>query len=379
MKRLLLSLLLLQASLLCLAASGVKSGPWVTAAREDALTVLWVSEKPGMAYVELEDGSVRFETYAGRRIFRRLHSIRLEGLAPGAVVRYRVCGVDLEDDSNPKDPVFGAAYEGPWRSVRTFDRRDKDCNFSVFNDIHLKTADYAALAAQVDSSATDFVFLNGDIASAGNYVLDTLVRYELEPLGSLSAGLPVLFARGNHEGRGNNVQLISEVFPNEDPAPFYYTFRHGPVAFIVFDAGETGRERSILYSGGDVYEDYLQEQLDWAARAVRDPLFRKAPVKVCLLHVPMIDHWNKSDYLLQRWLNKHFVPLLNKAGVDLMIGADLHEYMWCKPGTMGNDFPIFVNDDDRRLEVQCTRDGISLKMFNPDGTLEQQQFCKPRR
>jgi len=363
--------MILQTLLVWLLAAGpLQQGPWVYGARENSVNILWISEKPGMAYVELEDGSVHYDTYAGRRIFKRLHRVRLEGLAPGATVRYRVCGVDLADDSNPYDPEFGEAYEGPWHSTRTFDRKASECNFSVFNDIHMRTEDYAALAAQVDSARTDFLFLNGDIVTAGNYGLDTLVHYAIEPLGELPAGIPILFARGNHEGRGNNVQLISEIYPNDDPAPFYYTFRQGPVAFIVFDAGETGRRRSILYSGGDVYEDYLNEQLAWAAKAVRDPAFRSAPLKVCLLHVPMIDHEDKTDYLLQRWLNVHFMSLLNKAGIDLMIGADLHEQMYCAPGTMGNKFPIVVNDDARRLDVRCTRKGYSLKMYNPAGDLE---------
>lgn len=363
--------MILQTLLVWLLAAGpLQQGPWVYGAREDSVNILWISEKPGMAYVELEDGTVHYDTYAGRRIFKRLHRVHLEGLTPGATFRYRVCGVDLADDSNPYDPTFGEAYEGPWHRTRTFDRKAEACNFSIFNDIHMRTKDYAALAAQVDSARTDFLFLNGDIVSAGNYELDTLVHYAIEPLGDLPAGIPILFARGNHEGRGNNVQLVSEIYPNDDPAPFYYTFRQGPVAFIVFDAGETGKRRSILYSGGDVYEDYLQEQLAWAAKAVRDPAFRSAPLKICLLHVPMIDHEDKTDYLLQRWLNVHFMSLLNKAGIDLMIGADLHEQMYCAPGTMGNKFPIVVNDDARRLDVRCTRKGYSLKMYNAAGELE---------
>ena len=370
MKKLLLLLLLLP----CLRAlAGVQNGPWVSETRETALTILWTSEKPGMAWVELEDGTVRYETFAGRRIFRRLHSIHLTGFEPGEVVRYRVCGQDLTDDSNARYPKFGETYEGDWHSVRTFDRKDGSCRFSVFNDIHMRRDDYSSLAAQVDSAATDFLFLNGDITSAGNYTLDSLVRYAIEPLGTLPAGLPLLFARGNHEGRGNNVQLIADVYPNASPAPFYYTFRQGPVAFIVLDAGETGRERSIIYSGGEVYEDYLREQLAWAEKAVKEKAFRKAPVKVCLLHVPMIDHPDKDDYLLQRWLNKAFMPLLNKAGIDLMIGADLHEAMFCAPGTMGNDFPIIVNDDARRLDFRCENGRITVRTFNARGEMESER------
>ena len=52
-------------------AGGVKAGPWVSEARTDRVTILWTSDVPGMAYVELADGTKVWETFAGRRIFHR--------------------------------------------------------------------------------------------------------------------------------------------------------------------------------------------------------------------------------------------------------------------------------------------------------------------
>ena len=84
----------------------------------------------------------------------------------------------------------------------------------------------------------------------------------------------------------------------------------------------------------------------------------------------MVDHPDKSDYLLQRWLNVHFVPLLNDAGIDLMICADHHEFMYCEPGSMGNPFPILINDDIRRLDCSYDSGKFSLIMFNAAGEAE---------
>ena len=373
--------LLLAAVLLCaqlLRAQGIQAGPWISDTGETGFTVLWTSEVPGMAYVELEDGTRIYDMYAGRRVFRHLHSVRVDGFSRGTPVRYRVCGQNIKDDSHPKNPVFGDVYEGGWHSVRTFDSKAPTCRFSMFNDVHMRRNDFARLSQQVDSAATDFIFFNGDILSAGNYVADTVVRYAIEPLGALAHGIPLQFTRGNHEGRGNNPMVFSDLFPHTDPAPFYYTFRQGPVAFIVFDAGETHEKRSRLYCGTDVYEEYLGEQIEWARKAVKEKSFRTAPVKVCLVHVPMIDHPDQSDFFLQRWLNVHIVPLLNKAGVDLMLGADLHEFMYCEPGSMGNKFPILVNNELRRLDFSYTRGGeIELNIFSPKGKLEYQKRWRP--
>lgn len=355
-------------------AQGVAAGPWVCNVREDRMTILWTSEEPGTAFVELEDSTVLYETFAGRRIFKRLHSITLEGLGRGEIIHYRVGGRNLKDGRNARDPVFGDTYKGEWHAVKTLDSKAKSCRFYVFNDIHMRTDRYSALAAQVDSAATDFLFLNGDIVSARNYQLDTAVRYALEPMGSLPSGLPLFFARGNHEGRGDNTPLFADIFPNREPAPFYYTFRQGPAAFIVLDAGETWAKRSVQYCGTEVYEEYLEQQMEWARKAMKEPAFRKAPLKICLIHVPMIDHPDKTDYLLQRWLNRMIVPILNKAGIDFMIGADLHEFMLCEAGTMGADFPILVNDDARLLDVAYTVGGdLKIEMINSRGETEFQR------
>ena len=368
--------LLLLGLLPCLVwAQGVKVGPWISDAGDNHVTVLWTSEVPGTAYVQLEDGRTVYDTFAGRRIFRRLHSITVNGLQAGQTVKYRIGGDNILDDRNARDPKFGTSYESAWYSLKMLDPAAESCRFSIFNDIHMKLGKYEKLAAQVDSAHTDFLFLNGDIVSAGNYVLDTLVRYAVEPLGRLTPGMPLLFARGNHEGRGNNTWLVADVFPHANPAPFYYTFRQGPVAFVVFDAGETHDDRSVRYAGAAVYEDYLADQIRWAQSALQEEAFRSAPVKVCLIHVPMIDHPDKNDFLLQRWLNVHMVPMLNEAGIDLMIGADLHEFMMCEAGSMGNRFPILVNDDVRRLDFSCGPDHrIHVRTFNAKGEQEFERW-----
>ncbi|MBR2747625.1 MAG: hypothetical protein IKD95_04660, partial [Bacteroidales bacterium] len=94
-------------------------------------------------------------------------------------------------------------------------------------------------------------------------------------------------------------------------------------------------------------------------------------------HVPMIDHENKDDYLLQRWLNVHMVPMLNKAGVDLMIGADLHEFMFCETGTVHNDFPIIVNDEIHRLDFTCSGGCVTVRTYHSKGTQEFEYTFKP--
>ena len=352
----------------------VQVGPWVTAVRtegtEATAKILWTSYNDGMGWVELDDGTRIFDTFAGRRTVEHLHCVTLDGLPAGRSIRYRVGGQALSDGSDPSYPEFMEEYSHPWTSFKTLDNVSDVCRFSMINDIHLNVDAYKSLASQIDPAVTDFIFLCGDIASRDNYSLDKLLHYEIEPIESLTSCIPVRFARGNHEGCGLSIKEVARIYPqpdDHDGGEFYYTFRQGPVAFIVFDGGETQEKRAFLYSGDKVYDEYIAEQIKWAGHAMKEPSFKEAPVKVCLVHVPMIDHPNKSSYQLQRYLNKTVVPLLNEAGVDLMIGADLHTYMLCKEGTMGNDFPILVNRNEERLDFVYENGEIRINCFSASG------------
>ena len=139
------------------------------------------------------------------------------------------------------------------------------------------------------------------------------------------------------------------------------------MAFIVLDAGETGVKNSLALTGERIYEEYLREQLAWAEEAMKEPAFRKAPVKICILHAPMVDFGDPDDFVPHQWMNHHFMPLLNKAGIDLMIGADLHEHLFIQAGTMNNAFPILVNDNESRLDVQVRKDRIEATVYDEEG------------
>ena len=346
----------------------VVAGPWVTDMSEDAFTVLWSTDYPCQGWVELDNGRRVYEYYAGRRMFGTLHTVRVEGLSRGSQYGYRI-GNRVADLTSPYTPAYGRDMLSERYTVTTFDPNRKTCHFTVMNDVHMRLDHYSALLDDIDIPSNDFLLLNGDIISAGHWTVDSLVKYEVGQLGPYGANLPVFFSRGNHEGRGYGVALVEKIFPKAKSAPYYYTFREGPVAFIVLDAGETGVRNSLAMSGERIYEDYLREQMEWAEKAMKEPAFRKAPVKICVIHAPMIDPGVPDDFVPHTWMNHNFVPLLNKAGVDLMIGADLHQYFYHPAGTMNNNFPILVNDDESRLDVRVERGHIYVTVYDEAGNI----------
>jgi len=346
--------------------SNINVGPWITNVSDHSLTVLWTTTAKDMGWVELENGTKVYETFAGRRIFGNFHCVKIKNIENPAL-KYRVGGCLLVDETNPYDPSFGDTWNGEWYSVKLFNDTDTDVTFSVTNDIHKDTVAYRNLISCVDMDKADFIFLNGDIASAGNYDIKTLVEYEIAPLGEYAHRIPIFFARGNHEGRGNGVKNVAAVYPNSVSESFYYGFREGPAACIVMDGGETHEDRSLRYAGAMVFEDYLAEQIEWVKKISAEKWFADAPLKICFIHAPMIDPADKDDFYLHRWMNRQIVPLLNEIGIDVMIGADLHVQMECLPGTMHNNFPIIVNSAANRLDFDARDGKMTLKCFTPKG------------
>lgn len=351
-------------------------GPWVTNVSEESFTVVWRTKGNTLAWLEYapDDGSNfnsenrprLYETSAGRRMAGELHTITVYGLEPGSAWRYRLGGRRVVDASNAYRIVYDGEYEkNVIHTVRTFSTAKDSCRFTMVNDMHFKDARYSNLTRNVDCTKDDFIFLGGDIISFAD-ALDTLLKHTFQPISRICGDLPVVFARGNHEGRGAEWYLTSKAFPTKT-GEYYYTFRCGPVAFLVLDAGEDKPDSSPEYSGYADYDAYREAELEWMKSAVREPEFAGAPFKVCLIHIPTI--CDKGSWYTQKWINRNFNPVLNEAGIDLMLSGHHHRYIFREKGSCGNNFPIVANSNVERLDFRADSDKITLSIYDESGKL----------
>lgn len=351
-------------------------GPWVQNVTEDSFTVLWVTEEKTLSWLEVgkdngttwyqNDHESYFEIVTGRKVTGTFHSVTVTGLEKATAYQYRIVGKPIADDSNPYAIAYGATRAGKGtHTVKTLDHSAKTCRFSMVNDMHFDDEKYAALMSGMDRTKTDFIVLNGDIVSFSNYQ-DTLIKHTFGPINDLAGDFPIIFARGNHETRGSEFHLLPKAFPTST-GEFYYTFRQGPVAFIVLDAGEDKPDSDPEYSDQAAFDQYRLQELEWLKKVVRDPEFKNAPKKVCIIHVPTFK--GPDAWYSQNWIAENFTPVLNKAGIDLMLSAHHHRYILAKPGEHGNGFPIVVNSNDERLDFEANSDKITLKFYDIDGVM----------
>jgi acid phosphatase type 7 len=204
----------------------------------------------------------------------------------------------------------------------------------------------------------DLVFLNGDMVD-GVKDEPQLLRCVVDPCArSFAATIPLIYARGNHDTRGGFARHLLDYFPT-DTGCYYRTLQHGPVAFLVLDSGEDKTDASPEYSGLVDFEPYMRRQVEWLAKQIQEPAFKKARFRICFLHIPPN---RKADpkFIRPRWLQDNIVPLLNQGKVDLLICAHTHRYAVQAAGQAGLDFPMITGGTETVIRCDVTADQIRV-------------------
>ncbi len=324
----------------------IVQGPLLLNPAPDGMTVVWFTDKPCTSWVEYATGgNVRtFPRFGGLIQTARAsnhglvdanttrHEVRLTGLEPGKAYRYRVVSKSILA-FQPYEVVYGPVTMSEIREFRTLDPKKADFRFVVFQDIHSDAAKMAALAAKADPASADLVFLNGDNINDANKEEEVL-NGTFGPAARLFGGaVPVVFIRGNHETRGVMARRLEAFFP--PPAGrYYYAFSHGPVRFVVLDSGEDKPDDSPVYAGLADFDRYRAEQAAWLKEEVANPAFKNAAFRIVFSHIPPYGKGYASEHLTSLW-----GPILNAAGVDLVISGHLHSLFRFDPAQGKTPFP----------------------------------------
>ena len=255
--------ILIAVALMPLYAQAIKiiSGPYLQNVTENEVSIVWRTDKPATAWVEIApDDETDFyacqrpRTYStkiGRAVIDSLHIVTIKGLSPDTRYRYRIFSEEVTDMVPWHINYGGIAASDIWQhkplTFRTLNSKGKSINFKVVNDIHGNRDTLTALLGGTDNMNTDFVVFNGDMVNWMNseqQVFDDFINCSSK---TFAAEVPFFMVRGNHETRGNWCTEYMRYFPSATGKP-YYTFRDGPVFFIVLDSGEDKPDSDIEYS-----------------------------------------------------------------------------------------------------------------------------------
>lgn len=350
-------------SLMLLFAVGAKAikvthGPWICDMDSTGTTIVWVTDVPGMSWVEIAPDSADhfygrarqryYDVLAGRKVLTdSVHRVRIEGLKPDTKYRYRVFTQEVAEWRYDDWVTLGkTACTDVWRGkpyeFKTFPAKPREVTFLVLNDIHERAQFMKDLCKNVDFKKLDFVLLNGDMSNRlrnqqhmMEAYLDTCVRM-------FATHTPLFFNRGNHELRGQFADYLYRYFPTNNGK--YYRLQHvAGIDFLFIDTGEDKPDEDIEYSGIVNYDQYREEEARWLRGLRESKQVGKHPLIVFSHIPPTLQKWH-GPYHLQKTL----MPELNKMNVSVMLSAHLHAFGYQEPNEVIN-FPNLVNSNNTYL------------------------------
>ena len=350
-------------SLMLLFSVGAKAikvthGPWICDMDSTGTTIVWVTDVPGMSWVEIAPDSADhfygrarqryYDVLAGRKVLTdSVHRVRIEGLKPDTKYRYRVFTQEVAEWRYDDWVTLGkTACTDVWRGkpheFKTFPAKPREVTFLVLNDIHERAQFMKDLCKNVDFKKLDFVLLNGDMSNRlrnqqhmMEAYLDTCVRM-------FATHTPLFFNRGNHELRGQFADYLYRYFPTNNGK--YYRVQHvAGIDFLFIDTGEDKPDEDIEYSGIVNYDQYREEEARWLCGLRESKQVGKHPLIVFSHIPPTLQKWH-GPYHLQKTL----MPELNKMNVSVMLSAHLHAFGYQEPNEVIN-FPNLVNSNNTYL------------------------------
>lgn len=350
-------------------------GPYLQNLGEREVTIVWISNTPSVGWLEIapDDGShfyakertKIFDTEIGIKKTSLIHTVKLTGLQPGVRYRYRVCVQEILKHEGYKVTYGNIAstdvYGKKPLSFITNDVTKKNISFAMVNDIHGRNEVLENMVKQCDLETTDLFLFNGDMVSFSNDQEQLFGGFMDKAVELFAGSIPMYYCRGNHETRGPMAPDFQKYFNTEEDELFYM-FRQGPVCFVVLDCGEDKPDSDIEYYGITAYDDYRTKQAEWLKLALQSKLYKEAPFKVIVCHMPPFGGWHGELDIAQK-----FIPLLNEANPTVYLCGHLHQSIRNEAGKDGVQFPLIVNSNNTLLKANVDMNKMDIRIYDLSG------------
>jgi predicted phosphodiesterase len=349
----------------------ITHGPYLQNVSDTAATIIFTTNKLVVPGVYLScDGAdfklIRNSTDGLINVGDDIHKVRLTGLKPGKEYSYKLYVKEVLDmrpyvnlDGKYGDSIISEVFK-----FKTLDRSADEMKFTVFNDTHNKAGMISRFLDGNDIEAQDFYFYNGDII---NYVKDLELPFRAfldTSVNRFASQIPFFYVRGNHETRGTYAKEFKKFFDFPDDK-YYYSFDAGSVHFTILDCGEDKPDTSAAYFGLADYDNYRLEQLEWLKREVKTESFKNASFRIVVVHMPIIE--KEKNWYGMAFLAKHYGPVLQDAGINLMISGHTHRNAWISADSSGFGYPVMIASNHNFTEVTADERKIVLKLKDIEG------------
>ena len=280
--------------------------------------------------------------------------VRITGLKRTTTYWYRTITVPFTSYNNIYEAKQGESIVSDIHSFTTMGA-DARAHFCVINDTHANWRSFQMVVEKVKELSPMVVIWNGD-ATNTTQQKETAVNIFLKPQikdVDWSADLPVMFECGNHDFRGSWISKLDEVVLPREPSERHgdqwdlkwnFALRLGEMALIGLDTGEDKPDAHPKWFGLANFEPYRRAQAKWLEEQFARPEIASAPFKVVFCHIPLFASVDSMDYphdgvnidpedyaYWSRECSELWGPILNKAGVQLVVSGHRHRFRYDPP------------------------------------------------
>ncbi len=351
-------------------------GPYLQEVTGNEATVVFQTSEKAFSWVEVKphnaDASETMRCYASKdglkMAYNQFNAIRLKNLEAGKEYDYRILSKEMLS-FQPYSVTFGDSIATEWYKFSTVDPNRKGASIFITSDMHCDSQKLKKLLQLTDYKTCNAFFYVGDMM---NYIdnpeapftsfIDTSVEL-------FASSIPFEVVRGNHETRGSLARSYADYFPKSN-GKIYGAYLLGDVMVVMLDSGEDKAENHWVYAGLTDYDAYRKEQAEWLKSLVKTKEYKKAKYRIVLSHFPMVmsDTYKKENtwYGWEDAIRK-FLPILNKADVDLLVSGHTHRYYYHECGEDENAFPVLEQGAMCATRLDIQNGEIHLKVTDTEG------------
>lgn len=345
--------------------------PYVQAVTENSATIMLCTSQEAVVSVLLQDSlhnkrTVLNSTNGLINAGDKLHKVKVKGLKPGLTYTYSVMARQLMQ-MTPYFTYYGDTIYSKKYTFTTRTTQTDTARFIVMSDLHGQSEKLEQHITD-QTLRPDFYVFNGDITDNFQQEKD-LVERILKPAVELFAtDIPFYYTRGNHETRGYYSRRLFNYIETPGGKP-YFVLTQGPVHLIMLDVGEDKTDDNKYYYGLADFDAYRKEQTIWLKKQVESEAFKNAKYKIVCTHIPFFGYENAEP--IEKKAYEMWGPILEKAGIDLMIAGHTHEFFWFPKERSPANYPVLITDNNQRAEIVITKNGIDIKVRNREGSKEK--------
>ena len=339
----------------------IASAPVLQNAAETTMGVAFAVSADASGWVEISqspDMSGAKRIYSGSlgmmEVNDKIAQILVRGLRPATRYWYRVGAdrINYRGGYNMKN--LGSEVDEKVHSFTTLGAENRG-SFCIINDTHEVPETLDRVFVKISELKPAAVVWNGDVINKSEDI-DHAMRAFITPHKNhpaYAADMPFMFLSGNHDFRGRFARHLERVWMFRDPAERCGRFaelgrnfvqRIGDIALIGLDTGEDKPDDYPAFAGIFQMERYRDLQTQWLAEIVESSAIKTAKFKIAICHIPLFHpEWrnpqlpagdgpiNGKCAAWSRPCATRWRPLLEKAGVNLVVAGHRHRFSYTTP------------------------------------------------